>query len=110
MQITETSAGSEDRLSPHQEDLLAQLFTACKISDVDSVDRILNSDLNPTDSTDSTSMDATNENLKRSELKKTLLCYPLDKNGDTLLHVASRGSNKIIIDLLLQHGSDPTIR
>ena len=39
-----------------------------------------------------------------------LLSMNIDSSGNTMLHVASKAGHKDIIYLLLQHGSDPTVK
>ena len=48
--------------------------------------------------------------LKLQKEKTNLLCFPLDKSGETLLHVASRAGDKTIILKLLETGADPAMK
>lgn len=81
------------------------LFTACKVGDVDSLHRLLQL---PTE---------TAESHKRSESDPcdapspvNLLNKPIDSSGFTLLHVASAAAQKAVISLLLDAGADPACR
>lgn len=81
------------------------LFTACKVGDVDSLHRLLQLPIE------------TAENHKCSESDPcaipspvNLLNKPIDSSGFTLLHVASAAAQKAVISLLLGAGADPACR
>ncbi|XP_020787567.2 ankyrin repeat and zinc finger domain-containing protein 1 [Boleophthalmus pectinirostris] len=75
------------------------LFTACKIGDVDGLQRLLNGE-------------KTEEETETSDVKNPLIFLnkPIDSSGFTLLHVASAAAQKAVVKCLLDVGADPACR
>uniref|UniRef100_A0A3B4ADS0 VLRF1 domain-containing protein n=1 Tax=Periophthalmus magnuspinnatus TaxID=409849 RepID=A0A3B4ADS0_9GOBI len=78
------------------------LFTACKIGDVDGLQRLLN-DPKPVEKM------GTAEETETSNVKTPLIFLnkPIDSSGFTLLHVASTAAQKEVVKCLLDIGADP---
>ncbi|XP_033843300.1 ankyrin repeat and zinc finger domain-containing protein 1 [Periophthalmus magnuspinnatus] len=81
------------------------LFTACKIGDVDGLQRLLN-DPKPVEKM------GTAEETETSNVKTPLIFLnkPIDSSGFTLLHVASTAAQKEVVKCLLDIGADPACR
>ncbi|XP_054471471.1 ankyrin repeat and zinc finger domain-containing protein 1 isoform X3 [Anoplopoma fimbria] len=82
-----------------------EVFTACKVGDVDAL-RVL---LQPPGET-SQSQDQLDMNPSDVPSPLTLLNQPIDSSGFTLLHVASAAAQKEVVRLLLDAGADPACR
>ncbi|XP_028993233.1 ankyrin repeat and zinc finger domain-containing protein 1 [Betta splendens] len=81
------------------------LFTACKVGDVDALSRLLK-----LPGEDSVSHEGSETNPSDSPSPLTLLNKPIDSLGFTLLHVASAAAQKPVVRLLLDAGADPACR
>ncbi|KAM6955012.1 tRNA endonuclease ANKZF1 isoform 1-T1 [Lycodopsis pacificus] len=77
-----------------------EVFTACKVGDVEFLRGLLQPPGETAQSGD------------RSDVPRplTLLNQPIDSSGFTLLHVASAAAQKAVIRLLLDAGADPACR
>ncbi|KAJ4933128.1 hypothetical protein JOQ06_029964 [Pogonophryne albipinna] len=82
-----------------------EVFTACKVGDVDALCRLLQL---PGETSESQEQQENNPLDVQSPL--TLLNKPLDSSGFTLLHVASAAAQKAVVRLLLEAGADPACR
>ena len=78
-----------------------EVFTACKVGDVDALCRLLQLP------------GETSERSEQSESNPrplTVLNKPVDSSGFTFLHVASAAAQKAVVRLLLDAGADPACR
>lgn len=82
-----------------------EVFTACKVGDVDALCRFLQL---PGETSESQEQQENNPLDVQRPL--TLLNKPLDSSGFTLLHVASAAAQKAVVRLLLDAGADPACR
>ena len=133
LQKEQDSFDDNNQLSITEQNWMETLYTACKTSDVAMLNEVLDSlsdsqhlsvdqcfssyanstfekeDLAP-EKDNSLTLEADNSiTLAQANMTK-LLSSPLDKSGETLLHVASRGGDKAIILKLLECGADPAIK
>ncbi|XP_049450342.1 ankyrin repeat and zinc finger domain-containing protein 1 isoform X2 [Epinephelus fuscoguttatus] len=82
-----------------------EMFTACKVGDVDALCRLLQL---PGETLESQEQPESNPSDIPSPL--TILNKPIDSTGFTLLHVASAAAQKAVVRLLLDAGADPACR
>ncbi|XP_049905045.1 ankyrin repeat and zinc finger domain-containing protein 1 isoform X1 [Epinephelus moara] len=82
-----------------------EMFTACKVGDVDALCRLLQL---PGETSESQEQPESNPSDIPSPL--TILNKPIDSTGFTLLHVASAAAQKAVVRLLLDAGADPACR
>lgn len=82
-----------------------EMFTACKVGDVDALCRLLQL---PGEKSESQEQPESNPFDIPSPL--TILNKPIDSTGFTLLHVASAAAQKAVVRLLLDAGADPACR
>ncbi|XP_029314961.1 ankyrin repeat and zinc finger domain-containing protein 1 isoform X2 [Cottoperca gobio] len=82
-----------------------EVFTACKVGDVDALCRLLQL---PGESSESREQSESNPSDVPSPLM--LLNKPIDSSGFTLLHVASAAAQRSVVKLLLDAGADPACR
>ncbi|KAM4558897.1 tRNA endonuclease ANKZF1 isoform 2-T3 [Odontesthes bonariensis] len=82
-----------------------ELYTACKVGDVDSLCGLLQL---PEEMAESPEQSESNPSLTPSPLN--LLNNPIDSSGFTLLHVAAAAAQKAVVRLLLDAGADPACR
>ncbi|XP_068428731.1 tRNA endonuclease ANKZF1 isoform X2 [Clinocottus analis] len=95
--------GSVDAASEYG--LRDEMFTACKVGDVDSLRALLQL---PGEMSQSQDQSESNPSDLPSPL--ILLNQPIDSSGFTLLHVASAAAQKAVVRLLLDAGADPACR
>ncbi|KAL7385333.1 hypothetical protein ABVT39_019563 [Epinephelus coioides] len=82
-----------------------EMFTACKVGDVDALCRLLQL---PGETSES--QEQPESNLFDIPSPLTILNKPIDSTGFTLLHVASAAAQKAVVRLLLDAGADPACR
>uniref|UniRef100_A0A8C3AJS1 Ankyrin repeat and zinc finger peptidyl tRNA hydrolase 1 n=1 Tax=Cyclopterus lumpus TaxID=8103 RepID=A0A8C3AJS1_CYCLU len=82
-----------------------EVFTACKVGDVDALRGLLQ----PPAET-SQSQDQWQSNPSDAPSPLILLNQPIDSSGFTLLHVASAAAQKAVVRFLLDAGADPACR
>ncbi|TNN84472.1 Ankyrin repeat and zinc finger domain-containing protein 1 [Liparis tanakae] len=82
-----------------------EVFTACKVGDVDALRGLLQP---PGDT--SQSPDRPQSNPPDAPSPPILLNHPIDSSGFTLLHVASAAAQKAVVRFLLDAGADPACR
>nr|XP_033473878.1 ankyrin repeat and zinc finger domain-containing protein 1 isoform X2 [Epinephelus lanceolatus] len=82
-----------------------EMFTACKVGDVEALCRLLQL---PGEKSESQEQPESNPFDIPSPL--TILNKPIDSTGFTLLHVASAAAQKAVVRLLLDAGADPACR
>lgn len=75
-----------------------ELFTACKIGDVDTLEKLLQR------------TETVEDNTADLQSPVMLLNNPIDSSGFTLLHVASAAAQKAVVKMLLDIGADPAIK
>ncbi|KAK5861178.1 hypothetical protein PBY51_022593 [Eleginops maclovinus] len=80
-----------------------EVFTACKVGDVDALCRLLQ--------LPGETLESPQEN-NPSDVPSPLMLLnkPIDSSGFTLLHVASAAAQKAVVRLLLDAGADPACR
>ena len=114
MQIERENFDESHRLSVSEQKCIEKLYTACKTSNVEMLEKILDFDFHELVKETkfrANDVDSSNDDAKIvQQLKEKLLSHPLDKSGDTLLHVVSRLGEKRLILKLLENGSDPAVR
>ncbi|XP_019945650.2 tRNA endonuclease ANKZF1 isoform X2 [Paralichthys olivaceus] len=81
------------------------LFTACKVGDMTTLSRLLET-LGETTKSGEQSVSSPSD----APSPRTLLNKPIDSSGFTLLHVASAAAQKAVVRLLLDAGADPACR
>ncbi|XP_059198970.1 tRNA endonuclease ANKZF1 isoform X2 [Centropristis striata] len=82
-----------------------EVFTACKVGDVDALCRLLQI---PGETSES--LQQTESNAPDVPGPLSLLNKPIDSSGFTFLHVASAAAQKAVVRLLLDAGADPACR
>ncbi|XP_042350283.1 ankyrin repeat and zinc finger domain-containing protein 1 isoform X1 [Plectropomus leopardus] len=82
-----------------------EVFTACKVGDVNALCRLLQL---PGEMSESREQTESNPLDVTSPL--TILNKPIDSSGFTFLHVASAAAQKAVVRLLLDAGADPACR
>ncbi|XP_056285572.1 ankyrin repeat and zinc finger domain-containing protein 1 isoform X2 [Pseudoliparis swirei] len=82
-----------------------EVFTACKVGDVDALRGLLQP---PGDT--SQSPEQSQSNPSDAPSPPILLNHPIDSSGFTLLHVASAAAQKAVVRFLLDAGADPACR
>lgn len=82
-----------------------EVFTACKVGDVDAICRLLQL---PGETSERLEQSESNPSEVPSHL--TVLNKPIDSSGFTFLHVASAAAQKAVVRLLLDAGADPACR
>ncbi|KAM4608569.1 tRNA endonuclease ANKZF1 [Polymixia lowei] len=90
-----------------------ELYTACKIGDVDSLRSLLRlpGETSVGESPEEPGSDASRREQPPGGLSPlALLDKPIDSSGFTLLHVASAAGQKAVVNLLMDAGADPACR
>ncbi|XP_008297369.1 ankyrin repeat and zinc finger domain-containing protein 1 isoform X2 [Stegastes partitus] len=82
-----------------------ELFTACKVGDVDALCGLLQLPGEMAESQEQSEINPSDASSPQALLKK-----PIDSSGFTLLHVASAAAQKAVVRLLLDAGADPACR
>lgn len=97
-----------ENLLEHEKELLILLYTSCKLNDVDGAGELING---RRATTSRSGHDLTQQWDQVGEDRlSAVLSTTIDHQGNTLLHVVSRSGNSQLIRLLLDSGSDPSIR
>ncbi|XP_074515599.1 tRNA endonuclease ANKZF1 isoform X1 [Sebastes fasciatus] len=92
----------EENVESSEYGLRDEVFTACKVGDVDALRRLLQLPGDTSEQSESNASDVPSP--------LTLLNKPIDSSGFTLLHVASAAAQKAVVRLLLDEGADPACR